>query len=102
MTAQLGPGVRVYCGYAASSQRFDFGGASRAGVCTTGTIKRGPFSRDEMPLMIQPDGTVSRMAETWWIVRTDGGFLGAYAESLLTPIDGGDPVRVEREEGVSA
>ena len=96
MSAALGIGSRVWVQWRHDS-------VVRPGApdvrCRFGVIFDGPFEPGEY--FTRSGGTVVIEARGWG-VEFPSGERATISEWMLTPIDDGDPVEVEREEAVEA
>ncbi len=89
----LGPGVRVYIGYTPRTALMT--DEEYAVVCHTGTVLSGPFPPHSI---INPERKTIN-PERSWLVHPDGWSRDHVyiVESMLTPIDDGDPDAERRQ-----
>lgn len=90
MSGVLGPGCRVWIGWTPTTNVY---GPVDARL-RTGTVVDGPHPPGTLMLF---SGRTNR--SVMWIVQADGAPQPtAVNERLLTPLDGGEPERVETED----
>lgn len=99
----LGPGVRVAIGWTPDEKCSPEGRQSRL---QKGTIHDGPFGPGERLPAEYRDGCGrwrrNGTGENMWVVMLDSGRRTGTVEHLLIPLDGGDPVEVDKPEEVEA
>lgn len=108
MSAQLGPGVRVYVGWVPKHRL-----SPDCASCIQGVIADGPYPAGNIsnwPWRIRRHIRADAVREgttkhpSWLVTWDEGGQTHAQVvvEPLLFPIDGGDPVTERRDEEVTA
>lgn len=108
MSAQLGVGVRVFIGFSPRERL-----TPKAVICVRGIIVHGPYPAG--PINQWPAGVRRRIApgivcfyetaEPSWLVGYEAGERRKFqicVESILFPIDDGDPVNIEVDEAAPA